>query len=116
MALHRIESFLNEDEVDDQVSTLKRRESTFSAIPATDFGLENASFTWNTTKEGSAAIGEECNSQDNGKKLLLFSLSTDIKKSFCLSLARKTLSMSAASPPHVSECGVIYVRRVLMTD
>ena len=71
MALHRIESFLNEDEVDDQVSTLKRRESTFNAIPATDFGLENASFTWNTTKEGSAAIGEECNSQDNGKKLLL---------------------------------------------
>ena len=68
MALHRIESFLNEDEVDDQVSTIKRRASAVSAVPAADFGLENASFTWNTTKEGSAAIDGECNSQDNGKK------------------------------------------------
>lgn len=49
VALDRIASFLDEDEVTEQVSTLKKAEQTIpSIVPEEDgLGIEHASFKWN---------------------------------------------------------------------
>ena len=53
VALKRIETFLNEEEVDDQVSSLKSSDQ--SQRPTShaneDFGLKNAYLKWNSVKE-----------------------------------------------------------------
>ncbi len=52
VALQRIETFLNEDEVDEQVSSLKRSNINAGSSPtSTEFGLRNASFRWNAVQE-----------------------------------------------------------------
>ena len=50
VALDRIETFLNEDEVTDQVSTLKAKTSTQGTFYYDTFGLNNASFRWNAVE------------------------------------------------------------------
>lgn len=55
MSYHRIETFLNENEVDEQVSTFKGSQpAPLNAMTTTEFGLKDASFRWNAvqTKEG----------------------------------------------------------------
>lgn len=49
--MQRIETFLNEDEVDEQVSSIKRTQMGASAPTFDEFGLKNASFKWNAVKE-----------------------------------------------------------------
>lgn len=45
--MQRIETFLEEDEVDEQVSTLKHNITGSTVHSYTEFGLRNASFNWN---------------------------------------------------------------------
>ncbi|KAH8109668.1 hypothetical protein DFH11DRAFT_1843160 [Phellopilus nigrolimitatus] len=67
VALQRIETFLNEEEVDEQVSTLKRSKTGPSSPSHTEFGLKNASFKWNAVE---ASIKENTKdiAKGNGKK------------------------------------------------
>lgn len=48
--MDRIESFLNEDEVTDQVSSLKTKTSEESTPQYSTLGLKNASFRWNAAE------------------------------------------------------------------
>ena len=50
VALARIAKFLDEDEVPDQVSSIKHTSTTTSALQ-TGLGIENASFKWNEVEE-----------------------------------------------------------------
>ena len=50
VALDRIDTFLKEDEVTDQVSTLKAKTSTQDTFYYDSFGLNNASFRWNAVE------------------------------------------------------------------
>ena len=55
VAMQRIETFLNEDEVDEQVSTIKRQVLSASGSglnsEANEFGLHKASFKWNSVED-----------------------------------------------------------------
>ena len=51
VAMQRIETFLNEDEVDEQVSTIKRSKMGPTAPSFDEFGLRDASFKWNAVEE-----------------------------------------------------------------
>ncbi|KAF5326729.1 hypothetical protein D9619_003945 [Psilocybe cf. subviscida] len=52
VSLKRIEVYLNEDEVDGQVSSLKTRTaSSGQNVPADGLGLNNATLTWNSVTE-----------------------------------------------------------------
>lgn len=65
VALQRIETFLNEDEVDEQVSSIKRASMNAGTRPThTEFGLRRATLRWNTVEEKK----EEDKSQDNKNK------------------------------------------------
>ncbi|KAJ7480081.1 hypothetical protein B0H11DRAFT_2422933 [Mycena galericulata] len=57
VCLNRIAAFLDEAEVDDQVSSLKKNRSGPTSLEAEDdrLGLENASFKWNEVEEVTAA-------------------------------------------------------------
>ena len=61
VALDRIETYLGEDEVTSQVSSLKPSQEEDFISPRTydEFGLRNASFQWNSVKE------EEKKEKDN---------------------------------------------------
>ncbi|TDL21671.1 multidrug resistance-associated ABC transporter [Rickenella mellea] len=51
VALNRIDVFLNEDEVTDQVSSMKQAVSGSKTLRYDVFGLKNASFRWNSVKD-----------------------------------------------------------------
>ncbi|KAF9555967.1 multidrug resistance-associated ABC transporter [Agrocybe pediades] len=63
VAIKRIEAYLNEDEVTDQVSSLKGTSLNQSISNSTQvgLGLENASLTWNTVNEHSDGKGRQRN-------------------------------------------------------
>ncbi|KIJ35250.1 hypothetical protein M422DRAFT_262419 [Sphaerobolus stellatus SS14] len=63
VAMDRIETFLNEDEVSEQVSSLKRGPIDPTASEDDRLGILNASFKWNEVEEDSAVQGK---SQSNG--------------------------------------------------
>jgi ABC-type multidrug transport system fused ATPase/permease subunit len=65
VALKRIEVFLDEDEVDHQVSTLKTGPS--QPFEPSEFGLRNASFKWNAVEEKDEGKDKDAESS-NGKK------------------------------------------------
>ncbi|KLO18997.1 P-loop containing nucleoside triphosphate hydrolase protein [Schizopora paradoxa] len=55
--LQRIETFLNEDEVDDSVSSIKGTSVNAGVRPAySEFGLRNAALRWNTIEEKAEGI------------------------------------------------------------
>lgn len=57
VTLQRIETFLNEDEVDEQVSSIKRANMNAGSRPTyTEFGLKHATFRWNAVEE---KVGED---------------------------------------------------------
>lgn len=65
VALQRIETFLNEDEVDEQVSSIKRASMNAGTRPTySEFGLRQATLRWNTVEEKK----EEDKSKDNKNK------------------------------------------------
>lgn len=62
MALDRISTYLDEDEVDEQVSTLKKGKVPPSDETETGLGIINGSFKWNEVEEK-----KEAPSRDKGK-------------------------------------------------
>lgn len=68
VSLQRIETFLNEEEVGPQVSTLK--EDTEGEFRDTmELGLRNASFKWNAVDEKESGDDADQKAKDNDKKL-----------------------------------------------
>src|SRR6185437_893217 len=64
VSLDRIETFLNEPEVDDEISSLKKESSTGNASSTEDaapLGLKKASFRWNSADSAKSK-------EPNGKK------------------------------------------------
>lgn len=68
--MQRIETFLNEDEVDEQVSSIKRTQMGASAPTFDEFGLKNASFKWNAVKE-EEKMTEDTDKSKKGKDATL---------------------------------------------
>ena len=67
VALQRIETFLNEDEVDEQVSTIKRSKMGPTAPSFDEFGLRDASFKWNAVEEKEKEKKDDIKGKSNGK-------------------------------------------------
>ncbi|KAI5116711.1 hypothetical protein M0805_003223 [Coniferiporia weirii] len=70
VALQRIETFLAEEEVDEQVSIIKRERAGphAGASPEEGFGLRNASFKWNAVEEkGKDKVDDDTKGKANGK-------------------------------------------------
>lgn len=59
MALKRIEVFLSEEEVDEQVSTIKRTNVGVSTTKTTEFGIKDGTFLWNSVKEDELPKGSK---------------------------------------------------------
>ena len=51
VALNRISTYLGEDEVDEQVSTLKKQKVTTAEDVAPGLGIQNGTFKWNEIEE-----------------------------------------------------------------
>ncbi|KDQ49974.1 hypothetical protein JAAARDRAFT_42467 [Jaapia argillacea MUCL 33604] len=64
VALKRIETFLNEDEVTDQVSTLKKENRASTTVVDEGLGIENGTFKWNEVEE----VKEKEDGKDKKKK------------------------------------------------
>ncbi|THH14161.1 hypothetical protein EW146_g6141 [Bondarzewia mesenterica] len=69
VALNRISVYLDEDEVDEQVSSLKKSRSGPNAASDTDkgLGLENASFKWNEIEEKKEDTDAKDAKKNNGQ-------------------------------------------------
>ena len=67
VAMQRIETFLNEDEVDEQVSTIKRSKMGPTAPSFDEFGLRDASFKWNAVEEKEKEKKDDVKGKSNGK-------------------------------------------------
>ena len=65
--MQRIETFLNEDEVDEQVSTIKRSKMGPTAPTFDEFGLRDASFKWNVVEEKEKEKKDDVKGKSNGK-------------------------------------------------
>ncbi|RDX45811.1 multidrug resistance-associated ABC transporter [Lentinus brumalis] len=66
VALDRISTYLDEDEVDEQVSTIKKGRVPPSAETETGLGIVHGTFKWNEVEE--KKVEDKGKSKDNGKK------------------------------------------------
>lgn len=82
--MQRIETFLNEEEVDEQVSTLKREAEGRQHHEVFDetekFGFRNASFTWNAVleDESSSQKTKPKDGKSNGNSQSTTGVNTDL--------------------------------------
>ena len=57
---------MNEEEVDEQVSTIKRKNLSRTRSSSAEFGIENASFQWNSTKEDAKSDKKDTQKASDG--------------------------------------------------